>query len=132
MPQLPAVKRDSISSVEAPASKFQAPSLSSEYPEITAQALESMPQVPAATVKRDGIGSVEVPASTSSTLSLSSDHPKITVRSIKYLEKKLQSAEIAYSIDQRRSWHWLPYKRLVEKWGEDDIREFTPTFSDGL
>ena len=132
MPQLPAVKRDSISSVEAPASTFQALSLSSEYPEITAQALESMLQVPVATVKRDRIGSVKVPASTSSTPSLSSDHPKITVRSVKYPEEKLQSAEIAYSIDQRRSWHWLPYERLVKKWGEDDIRKFNPRFRDGL
>lgn len=123
-----AVKRDSINSVETPASASKTPSVFSGYPVVTAQTLESMPKVPAATAKRDSIGSMKATTSMSST----SDHQKITVRSISYPEAKLQTAEIAYTFDRRQSWHWLSYEKLVEKWGKDVITKFNPRFRDGL
>ncbi|KAI7972766.1 hypothetical protein EIK77_000084 [Talaromyces pinophilus] len=130
MAQLPtiALKQDSINSVETPASASNAPSVSSDYPVITAQTNESTPQEPAATVKRDSIGSMKATTSMPST----SDHPEITVRSISYPQGKLQTAEIAYTFDRRQSWHWSPYEKLVEKWGKDVITKFNPRFRDGL
>ncbi|KUL81364.1 hypothetical protein ZTR_11427 [Talaromyces verruculosus] len=124
-----AVKRDSVDSAKTPASASKPPSVSSEdHPVITAQTHESMPQVPAATVKRDSIGAMKATTSMSSTF----DHPEITVRSISYPQGKLQTAEVAYTFDRRRSWHWLSYEKLVEKWGKDVITKFNPRFRDGL
>jgi hypothetical protein len=122
------VKRDSTISVEAPASASQTPSVPSTYPKTTAKTLETLPQLPDATVKRDRIGSVKASATISSTPPLSSKHEKITVRSIDYEGPELKPAKIAYMIDQRRSWHWLPYSDLVDEWGEDVIRKFHPRF----
>uniref|UniRef100_A0A093UYM2 Uncharacterized protein n=1 Tax=Talaromyces marneffei PM1 TaxID=1077442 RepID=A0A093UYM2_TALMA len=120
MAQLPTIgaKRDSISFVEAPASTFQVPSLSSEYAEITAQT----------PVKRDS-SAVKESEITPLTPSLSKKYQKITVRSIDYQWPELKPTKIAYTIDQRRSWHWLPYSDLVDEWGEDVIRKFNPSYA---